>query len=258
MYDFNILRTVSQVATYQVHASTSCLAVMCSLADAASTTLATATVKSEVHLHRAFFDLDENRCTDPAGKAGTSAKLSTYQVSTMTFHPFRPELLVATMDGSIHFLSTTADSPCTSIQVVQLSTLVLSELRAVTMIHRPSQSTRCAMSKDGVCIHAASTRATHQAAMSGMPMQQIPSHFSAAENRTLEAVESIQHVLELCFFPLDDDPPCAGSTGPASENPSPESSFEHSSRCASQYRHLLTLQPSVCAEQHSRLHQHLD
>lgn len=228
----NSLRDVSQVAQYQVQPSSTCLAVTSSSTHAASTTLATATVNSEVHLHRVFLDIDGKQCTDHAGMAGTSAKLSTYQVSTMTFHPSRPELLAATMDGSIHFLSTSVDAPCTSIQVVQLSTLVLSELKAATTIHHPSQSTRCAMSKACVCTHAARTRATHQAAMSGMPLQQITSHDPAAANRTLESVESIQHVLDLCFIPLDKSPQPTSSTGQSSEDPFPEDNFERSSRCA--------------------------
>lgn len=220
-----------------------CLAVT-SAAHPGSILLATASSQSEVLIYKVSYECHEPAWTESDAKVGSSSRLSTYKVSAMTFHPTRAEVLVATMDGSIHFLSTTDATCCTSMACIQLPKLLISALKAQAVVHHPAQIAHCALTKARVCSHAAKARAASVDAMSKAAAKHTSAqHTAAGSQEDYDSVESIQSILSLCFVPLH-QPQQSVSTGsgqtsdcPGPDDSSARGSFEHNSRSAA-LRHV--------------------
>lgn len=202
----------AQVAQLPFRCIPTCLAVGQRTTEPGAVLLATATANSEVQLHRAVVSVDDPQDDDAISHIGMSTRLSSYPVSTMTFHPTRPELLVATMDGNIHFLSAATASACTSVETLQLPLMIASAFKAAINIHRPPPPSKCTKSNKCLCLHAASIRAETEEASKMQSRHQPTSSATetAAEGQSM--AESIQTVLSLRFV-LETQPIASSVTG---------------------------------------------
>lgn len=138
--------------------------------------------------------------TDPssgcssARRLGTSTQLSGFDISALTFHPCLEIVLVASMDGTIHFLSTAASSPCVATGSISLPALCSSALKTSCTLYPPPRTGCSKLTSERVSMHAAALRAAEQsswgaAAKTGSIMQ-------------LEVTEwcsTLQRVLSMCF-----------------------------------------------------------
>ena len=106
--------------------------------------------------------------TDPASgctsatRAGSSAQISGFGVSALAFHPCMESILVASMDGMIHFVSTSASSPCVTTGCVSLPSLCSSALKATSTLFPPPTSGCSKLTSERVSMHAAALRAGEQ------------------------------------------------------------------------------------------------
>ena len=183
--------------------------------------LATATVNSEVHFRATCIHFDDPSWGEPVDRTGVSTRLSSYPVSAMTFHPFRPVLLVATMDGSIHFLSTATASACMSVETLQIPLLISTAVKAETIIHRNPQLKKCILGANALGVHAARVRAeARDASNLSLTQSNASCGESSAVAHARDAAESIQCILSLRFICINQVTRSSSTSSP-SHHPTP-------------------------------------
>lgn len=191
-------RSFLQVAKYQVNSHCTVMAATHRVVSG-NFMLATASNNSEVQIHKDVVSAPSLAQPESESICATSAQLCAYQISAMVFHPSREQVLVATMDGSIHFLSTDDAFLGVSVECVNLPSLLSHALKAEIVIHPPDQSTRCNKSKACICAHAAQIRAKH-ADRSSKGMSRSADAHPSSSGDTPEALEAIQNVRNLEFI----------------------------------------------------------
>eukprot|EP00892_Ulva_mutabilis_P002819 jgi/Ulvmu1/12538/UM090_0025.1 len=222
-----ILLPDTLVAQFQLPSVPTCLAAGPSALEPDDVLVATATSNCDVHLHRACAQASGLPLDATSSQLGTSARLSSYPISTMAFHSSRPELLVATADGNIHFLSTADASACTSIETLQVPMLIKSAFKAETKIHRAPTARKCAVEANYLCAHAAKVRAAAEAASSHTRHCQAASGSTVDAAQDYQFADSVQTILSLCFVPVSHRNQCLTA---GSETAGTDTSHEQTSR----------------------------
>lgn len=116
-------------------------------------------------------------------------------MSELVFHPCQELLLAATMDGTIHLLSTATSSPCVSTGALSLSTLCSSSLQAACVLYPPPGGGCSKLTEDHVAMHAEAIRTAEQGSATAAARMASPSSAEVtAWCSTVQWVQSMRFV----------------------------------------------------------------
>ena len=141
-----------------------------------------------------WFTEPSRGCTS-AARLGTSTQISGFGISALAFHPCMEHVLAASMDGTVHFLSTSLGSPCVTTGYVSLPALCSSVLKAPCTLHPPPRSGCSKLTSERVSVHAAAVRAGEQTCWGATAKTES----AASLPEVAEWCSTIQRVLSMRF-----------------------------------------------------------